>query len=64
MFIYLRFCDCFSIFIAVNQRFKHDRTATYNRLKKGIVEKGNLLTESYKLRYGRGSKRPVYPVPG
>ena len=49
MFIYLRFCDCFSTFIAVNQRFNHDRTATYNRLKKGIVEKGNLLTESYKL---------------
>ena len=43
------FAIVFSTFIAVNQRFKHDRTATYNRLKKGIVEKGNLLTESYKL---------------
>ena len=49
MSICLRFCDYFSTFISVNQRFKHDRTVTYNRLKKGIVEKGNLLTEPYKL---------------
>ena len=35
---YLRFRDYFSTFISVTQRFKHDRAATYNRLKKGIVE--------------------------
>ena len=38
MSICLRFRDYFSTFISVNQRFKHDRAATYNRLKKGIVE--------------------------
>ena len=38
MLVYLRFCDYFSTFMSVNQRFKHDRTATYDRLKKGIVE--------------------------
>ena len=38
MFICLRLRDFFSTFISVNQRFKYDRTATYNRLKKGGVE--------------------------
>ncbi len=38
MFICLQFCDCFSTFISVNQGFKYDRTATYNRLKKGVAE--------------------------
>ena len=38
MVICLRFCYYFATFMSVNQRFKHDRTATYNRLKKGIVE--------------------------
>ena len=47
--IRLRFCDCFATFISVSQRFKYDRTATYNRLKKGGIETGNLLTEPYKL---------------
>ena len=28
--IYLRFYDCFTIFNAVNQKFKCDRTARYN----------------------------------
>ena len=49
MFICLRFCDYFSTFISVNQRFKYDQTATNNRFKKGVVEQGNLLTEPYKL---------------
>lgn len=34
MFVCLRFCDCFSTFISVNQMFKHDRSATYNRFKR------------------------------
>ena len=38
MSICLRFRDYFSTFTSVNQRLKYDRTATYNRLKKGIVE--------------------------
>lgn len=38
MFICLRFYDCFSTFISVNQRFKYDRATTYNRFKKGVVE--------------------------
>lgn len=36
--VYLWFCDYFTIFIAVNQGFENDRTATYNRLEKGGVE--------------------------
>ncbi len=38
MFICLRFCNYFAIFTSVNQGIKDDRTATYNRLKKGGVE--------------------------
>ena len=38
MFVRLRFCDCFTTFVSVNQKFKYDRTATYNRLEKGGVE--------------------------
>ncbi len=38
MLVYLRFCDYFSTFMSINQGFKDDRTATYNRLKKGVVE--------------------------
>lgn len=38
MFICLQFCDYFSTFISVNQGFKYDRAATYNRLKKGVAE--------------------------
>ena len=38
MLICLRFYDCFSIFMPVNQGAKDDRAATYNRLKKGVVE--------------------------
>ena len=38
MFVCLQLRDYFSTFTSVNQRFKHDRTATYNRFKKGIVE--------------------------
>lgn len=38
MLIRLQLRDYFSTFISVNQRFNHDRAATYNRLKKGIVE--------------------------
>ena len=49
MLVCLRFCDYFATFVSVSQRFKHDRTATYNRFKKGIVEQGNPLTESHKL---------------
>lgn len=37
MFIRLRFCDGFAIFVSVNQWIKDDRAATYNRLKKGGV---------------------------
>ena len=36
---YLRFRDYFSTFISVNQRFKYDRTATYNRLKKEVLSR-------------------------
>ena len=32
------FRDCFTAFMPVNKRFRHDLAATYNRLKKGIVE--------------------------
>ena len=39
MSICLRFCDYFSTFISVNQRFKHDRTATYNRLKRELLSR-------------------------
>ena len=38
MCVRLRFCDYFSTFTSVNQMFRDDRTATYNRLKKGVVE--------------------------
>ena len=38
MFVCLLFCDYFSTFMSVNQRFKYDQTAAYNRLKKGVVE--------------------------
>jgi hypothetical protein len=37
-FVYLRFYDYFTTFNAVNQRFNHDRTARYNKSKKGAVE--------------------------
>ena len=37
MFICLLFCDYFSTFMSINQGFKDDRAATYNRLKKGVV---------------------------
>ena len=36
--IHLWFYDYFTAFCAVNKRFKYDRTATYHRNKKGIVE--------------------------
>ena len=36
--VYLRFRDYFSTFISVNQGIRYDRTAAYNRLKKGGVE--------------------------
>lgn len=39
MSVCLRFCDYFSTFISVNQRFKHDRTATYNRLKRELLSR-------------------------
>lgn len=39
MSICLLFCDYFSTFISVNQRFKHDRTATYNRLKRELLSR-------------------------
>ena len=38
MFVYLQLRDYFSTFTSVNQRFSDDRAATYNRLKKGVVE--------------------------
>ena len=38
MFICLRLCDYFTTFMPVNQGAKDARTATYNRLKKGVVE--------------------------
>ena len=38
MFICLRFRDSFTTFIPVTKRFRYDRAATYNRLKKGGVE--------------------------
>ena len=50
MLIHLQFCDCFTTFISVNQGIGHDRTAAYNRLKKGASEQGNLFTQPYKLQ--------------
>ena len=36
--IHLQFCDCFTTFDAVNQRFKYDRSARYNYNKTRVVE--------------------------
>jgi hypothetical protein len=36
--VYLWFCDYFTTFNAVNQRFKYDRTAGYNYNKTRVVE--------------------------
>lgn len=37
-FIYLLFCDYFSIFMSENQGIEYDRTATNNSFKTGVVE--------------------------
>lgn len=50
--ICLRFCDCFATFIAINQRFKYDRTQHIIDSKKEVLSRETYLQNP--INYGEG----------